>query len=123
MPFLATHVDLKTEDSHRLVVRHGHLPDREMMTGIGPVAVRQPRGRDREAAAEDPRLISFSPSILPPYVRRSKSIEMLLPILYLKGISAGDLSEALSALLGRDASAPASANCGLFRLLHASKPA
>src|SRR5438309_9529530 len=73
------------------------------MTGIGPVAVRQPRVRDREAAAGDPGRIRFSPSILPPYMRRSKSIETLLPILYLKGISTGDFSEALAALLGKDA--------------------
>ena len=73
------------------------------MTGIGPVAVRQPRVRDREAAAADPGRIRFSPSILPPYMRRSKSIETLLPILYLKGISTGDFSEALAALLGKDA--------------------
>src|ERR1700731_524946 len=73
------------------------------MTGIGPVAVRQPRVRDREADATDPDRIRFSPSILPPYMRRSKSIETLLPILYLKGISTGDFSEALAALLGKDA--------------------
>ncbi len=87
----------------RRVVRHGHLPEREMMTGIGPVAVRQPRIRDRGAAASDPGRIRFSPSILPPYMRRSKSIETLLPVLYLKGISTGDFSEALAALLGKDA--------------------
>jgi Transposase, Mutator family len=75
----------------------------EVMTGIGPVAVRQPRVRDREATATDPGRIRFSPSILPPYMRRSKSIETLLPILYLKGISTGDFSEALAALLGKDA--------------------
>src|SRR5438309_10413401 len=73
------------------------------MTGIGPVAVRQPRVRDREADAADPGRIRFSPSILPPYMRRSKSIETLLPMLYLKGISTGDFSEALAALLGKDA--------------------
>ena len=74
------------------------------MTGIGPVAVRQPRVRDREADAANPRsCIRFSPSILPPYMRRSKSIETLLPILYLKGISTGDFSEALAALFGKDA--------------------
>src|SRR6202045_1698784 len=72
-------------------------------TGVGPVAVRQPRVRDREATATDPGPIRFSPSILPPYMRRSKSIETLLPILYLKGISTGDFSEALAALLGKDA--------------------
>jgi hypothetical protein len=73
------------------------------MTGIGPVAVRQPRVRDREADLTCPDRIRFSPSILPPYMRRSKSIETLLPILYLKGISTGDFSEARAALLGKDA--------------------
>jgi transposase-like protein len=102
--FLGTHADLKTEDGHRRVVRHGHLPEREVMTGIGPVAVRQPRVRDREAAADDPERIRFTPEILPPYARRSKSLEMLIPILYLKGISTGDFEEALAALLGKDAS-------------------
>jgi putative transposase len=101
--FLGTHADLKTEDGRRRVVRHGHLPEREVMTGIGPVAVRQPRVRDREAAADDPERVHFSPAILPPYARRSKSLEMLIPILYLKGISTGDFEEALTALLGKDA--------------------
>src|SRR5437660_2291537 len=101
--FLGQHADVKTQDGHQRVVRHGHLPERKVMTGIGPVAVRQPRVRDREAAAADPGRIRFSPWILPPYMRRSKSIGRLLPILYLKGISTGDFSEALAALLGKDA--------------------
>ena len=70
--FLGKHTDLKTSDGHQRVVRHGHLPAREVMTGIGPVAVRQPRVRDREADATDPDRIRFSPSILPPY-RRSRT--------------------------------------------------
>jgi putative transposase len=102
--FLDKHAECKTGDSRARVVRHGHLPEREVMTGIGPVPVRQPRVRDRGAPAGDPGRIRFSPSILPPYMRRSKSIETLLPILYLKGISTGDFSEALAALLGKDAS-------------------
>ena len=102
--FLGKHTGLKTADGHQRVVRHGHLPEREVMTGIGPVTVRQPRVRDREATAGDAGRIRFSPSILPPYMRRSKSIETLLPLLYLKGISTGDFSEALAALLGKDAS-------------------
>jgi transposase-like protein len=73
------------------------------MTGIGPVAVRQPRVRDREVAADDPGRIRFTSAMLPPYMRRSRSIETLLPILYLKGISTGDFSAALAALLGKDA--------------------
>jgi putative transposase len=99
--FLAKHAGLKTETGRQRVVRHGHLPEREIMTGIGPVGVRQPRVRDR-AAAEGER-IRYSPSILPPYARRSKSLEVLIPVLYLKGISTGDFEEALAALVGRDA--------------------
>ena len=101
--FLGGHGELKTGDGRQRVVRHGHLPEREVLTGIGPVALRQPRVRDRAAAADDPDRIRFSSMILPPYMRRSKSIETLLPILYLKGISTGDFSEALAALLGKDA--------------------
>ena len=101
--FLAGTADLKTQDGCRRVVRHGHLPEREIMTGIGPVAVRQPRVRDRAASADDPARIRFAPTILPPYARRSKSLDMLIPILYLKGVSTGDFAEALAALLGKDA--------------------
>jgi transposase-like protein len=101
--FLAKHAALKTEDGHQRVVRHGHLPEREVLTGIGPVAVRQPRIRDRDSGAADPDRIRFTPSILPPYARRSRSLEVLIPILYLKGISTGDFEEALNALLGKDA--------------------
>ena len=83
------------------MVRHGHLPEREVMTGIGAVKVRQPRLRDRDGASDE--RITFTPSILPPYARRSKSLEVLLPMLYLKGVSTGDFGEALAALLGKDA--------------------
>jgi putative transposase len=113
--FLCKHADLTTAEGHRRVVRHGHLPEREVMTGIGPVGVRQPRIRDREAPADDPRRVRFTPSILPPYARRSKSIEMLLPILYLKGISTGDLSDALAALLGRDAAGLSATTIGRLK--------
>ena len=98
---LAKHADLKTETGHQRVVRHGHLPEREIMTGIGPVAVRQPRVRDR-AAGEGER-IRYSPSILPRYARRSKSLKVLIPVLYLKGLSTGDFEEALAAVVGKDA--------------------
>jgi putative transposase len=101
--FLGRYADLKTSRGQRRIVRHGYLPERQVMTGIGPVAVRQPRVRDREAAAADPDRIRFTPAILPPYVRRSKSVESLLPLLYLRGISTGDFSEALAALFGKDA--------------------
>jgi hypothetical protein len=85
---LIKHADLKTRDGHRRVVRHGR--QREIMTDIGPVAVRQPCMRDQETGAGDPERIRFTPAILPPYARRSKSLEMLIPILYLKGVSTGD---------------------------------
>ena len=88
--FLAKHVDLKTASGLSRVVRHGHLPEREVMTGIGPVGVRQPRVRDRGVVAENAERIRFTPAILPPYARRSRSLEVLIPILYLKGISTGD---------------------------------
>src|ERR1035437_8130161 len=68
--FLHRHCDLKTEAGRRRVVRHGHLAEREIMSGIGPVVVRQPRIRDREAAAGE--RIRFNPTILPPYARRTK---------------------------------------------------
>src|SRR6266436_4017714 len=97
--FLAKHADLKTATGQQRVVRHGHLPQREIMTGIGPVTVRQPRVRDREAAEGE--RIRYSPSILPRYARRSKSLEVLIPVLYLKGISSGDFEEALAALVGK----------------------
>jgi transposase-like protein len=100
--FLAKHVDVKTATGLRRVVRHGHLPEREVMTGIDPVGVRQPRVRDR-GAADDAGRIRFTPAILPPYARRSPSLEVLIPILYLKGISTGDFEETLAALLGKDA--------------------
>jgi transposase-like protein len=101
--FLAKHADLKTASGLSRVVRHGHLPERAVMTGIGPVGVRQPRVRDRGVAAENAERIRFTPVILPPYARRSRSLEVLIPILYLKGISTGDFEEALAALLGKDA--------------------
>ena len=107
--FLHRHCDLKTDAGRRRVVRHGHLPEREIMTGIGPVGVRQPRIRDREAAAGE--RIRFNPTILPPYARRTKSLEVLIPILYLKGISTGDFEEALAALVGKDAPGLSASTC------------
>ena len=87
-------------DGRARLVRHGHLPEREVMTGIGPVSVKVPRVRDR---AEVEEKIIFTPSILPRYLRKAKSVEDLLPWLYLKGVSTGDFTEALAALLGPNA--------------------
>src|ERR1700693_4870175 len=98
---LNCHADKLTADGRQRLVRHGHLPEREIVTGIGPVAVRCPRLRDR--VGEGSERIRFSSAILPPYARRSKSLEVLIPILYLKGVSTGDFEEALIALLGKDA--------------------
>jgi transposase-like protein len=77
------------------------MPERTIQTGIGPVAVRQPRVRDRGGA--DGERIQFSSTLLPRYARRTKSLDALLPVLYLRGISSGDMQEALTALLGKDA--------------------
>jgi putative transposase len=98
---LSCHADKRTADGRQRLVRHGHLPEREIMTGIGPVAVRCPRLRDR--VGEGSERIRFSSAILPPYARRSRSLDVLIPILYLKGVSTGDFEEALLALLGKDA--------------------
>mgnify|MGYP002716762288 CR=1 FL=1 len=97
---MAAFADEKLENGTSRLVRHGHLPEREVMTGIGPVPVRVPRVRDRKPGEEK---ISFTPSILPRYLRKAKSVEELLPWLYLKGVSTGDFSEALAALLGPNA--------------------
>ena len=97
---LATHADEQTEDGGARLVRHGHLPERQLMTGIGPVPVKVPRVRDRKPGEDR---ITFTPSILPRYLRKAKSVEELLPWLYLKGISSGDFQEALAALLGPNA--------------------
>ena len=98
--FLGDHADKLTADGRAQLVRHGHLPEREIVTGIGPVAVCCPRVRDR--AVDGGERIRFSSAILPPYARRSKSLEVLIPILYLKGVSTGDFEDALVALLGKD---------------------
>jgi transposase-like protein len=87
---------------HRLVVRNGHLPEREITTGIGPLEVRQPRVNDRRID-EDGARQRFTSSILPPYLRRTKSIDELVPWLFLKGVSSGAFSDALTSILGADA--------------------
>ena len=99
---IAQHSDLVDEMNRRLVVRNGYKPARTIQTGIGEVEVRQPRVNDRRLD-EDGNRVQFKSSILPPYLRRTKSIEELIPWLYLKGVSTGDFSEALAALLGPDA--------------------
>ena len=111
--FLGGHADKLTDDGRQRLVRHGHLPERDIMTGIGPVAVRCPRLRDR--GGEGSGRIRFSSAILPPYARRSKSLEVLIPILYLKGVSTGDFEEALVALLGKDAGGLSASTIGRLK--------
>jgi putative transposase len=94
------HQGCRDAAGRRQVVRNGHLPQRTITTGLGPVSVQQPRVHDRRPAGEREK---FSSAILPPYLRKTKSVEELLPWLYLKGVSTGDFSEALAALLGPDA--------------------
>jgi putative transposase len=91
------HKGMRDGQGHRRVVRNGYLPDRTITTGLGEVGVRQPRVHDRRPASQRER---FSSKILPPYLRKTKSIEELIPWLYLKGVSTGDFHEALQALLG-----------------------
>lgn len=99
--FLQEHSDRTDVQGRRQVVRNGYKPTREILTGAGRLEVRQPRACDRSPDVEN--RVRFSSSILPPYLRKSKSIEELIPWLYLKGISTGDFSEALQALLGEEA--------------------
>jgi putative transposase len=110
---LNRHADKLTDDGRQRLVRHGHLPEREIVTGIGPVAVRCPRVRDR--IDDGSERIRFSSAILPPYARRSKSLEVLIPILYLKGVSTGDFEEALLALLGKDAGGLSASTIGRLK--------
>jgi transposase-like protein len=96
--FLAAYEGRSDEIGRAAVVRNGYLPEREVLTGIGPVAVRVPKVRSRTA---EPAV--FRSSLVPPYVRKAKSVEAALPWLYLRGVSSGQMQEALSVLLGEEA--------------------
>lgn len=98
--FLEEHATRVDERGRRQVVRNGHLPSREIVTGAGALEIRQPRVRDKSADPE--QRVQFTSAILPPYLRKSKSVEELIPWLYLKGISTSDFTEALQALVGPD---------------------
>ena len=100
--FLKQYKDISDGHGWQRVVRNGYLPEREIQTGIGQVQVKAPRIRDRQPDPIKGR-IRFTSAILPPYLRKTKSIETLLPWLYLKGVSTGDFTDALAALLGKDA--------------------
>ena len=95
--YVDNYKDVVDDNGHRLVVRNGRMPSRDLVTGVGPVKIERPRVNDRREGYK------FTSAILPPFMRRSPSISSLLPALYLKGISTGDFGEALAAILGKDA--------------------
>lgn len=106
--FLAAMQEERLGDGRARFVRHGHGPERMIQTGIGPVPVRRAKVRDRGADADDGsgeggERVTFTSAILPKWARRTRSLDALLPVLYLRGISTGDFQEALAALLGKDA--------------------
>jgi len=101
--FLALMKGERLPDGRERVVRHGHGPERQVQTGIGPVAVQRPKLRDRAVSEAGADRIRFTSSILPRWSRRTRSLDALLPILYLRGVSMGDFQEALGALLGKEA--------------------
>jgi putative transposase len=100
--YLRRHADQHDTDGRQLVVRNGHLPSRDLQTGVGLVEVRQPRVNDKRRDEQGQRQ-RFTSHILPPYLRRTKSLDELIPWLYLRGISTGDFTEALQVLLGPQA--------------------
>ena len=103
---VTTYIDQNKEclddQDRRMVVRNGFHPERNILSGLGKIKVRRPRVNDRRVG-EDGTRVRFTSSILPPYLRKTKSIEELIPWLYLKGISTGDFTQALTSLLGKDA--------------------
>lgn len=101
--FIKTYDHIRDDAGNREVVRNGYGPERTIQTGIGDIEIRAPKVADRRKATTEQTKVRFTSSILPPYLRRTKSIEELLPWLYLKGISTGDFGEALAALLGKNA--------------------
>jgi len=102
--YIEAHRHLLDDEGHRLVVRNGHQAERAILTGAGPLQVQKPRVDDRREGHR------FTSSLLPPYMRRSPSIDALIPVLYLKGVSTGDFTEALTAILGEGASGLSATN-------------
>jgi len=102
--YLAQMSSERTEDGRQAIVRNGYLPARDLTTGVGPVCIHQGRVRDQR------RKLKFTSRILPPYLRRVPSVDALIPVLYLKGISTGDFTEALAAILGPNAAGLSATN-------------
>jgi len=111
--FVEKHSSVTDEEGRHLVVRNGHLPGRALVRGIGPLRIRQPRVDDRIPPQEE----RFSSQILPRYLRRVPSVDNLIPILYLKGVSSGDMSEALASILGPGAAGLSATNIVLLKAL------
>ena len=101
--FLATMKGVQLPDGRERLVRHGYGPERLVQTGIGPVEVQRVKLRDRGASEAGAERVRFTSTILPRWARRTRSLDALLPILYLRGVSMGDFGEALTALLGKEA--------------------
>lgn len=95
--WIDSRADVTDASGRRRVVRNGYLPERSIVTPLGPIRVRQPRVRDRRPEDEQER---FASKLLPPYLRKAPSVEELIPYLYLKGVSTGDFTDALQAILG-----------------------
>src|SRR5690606_2351597 len=93
--YVALHSDRRDDEGRRLVVRNGHHPERNIQTGIGPIAVKKPKVNDKRVDDDTGERIRFHSSIIPPYLKRTKSVEDLVPWLYLRGISTGDFPLAL----------------------------
>ncbi len=102
--YIAQFSNVVDTKGHRVVVRNGHLPERDLVTGVGPVEIKQPRVRDKS------RQTKFTSKLLPPFLRRLPSVDALLPVLYLKGVSTGDFSEALASILGPQAAGLSATN-------------
>lgn len=101
--FVAQHAEEILPDGRQRVVRHGYGPERSILTGIGALDVQRPKVRDRATDQPAEKKIRFTSAILPKWARRSRSLDALLPVLYLRGISMGDFQEVLAAILGKDA--------------------
>jgi transposase-like protein len=101
--YLQAHRGRQSAEGQAAVVRNGHLPERQLITGVGPIPIRQPRVRHRDGQ-------QFTSAILPKYLRRVPSVDALMPALYLKGVSTGDFTDALAAILGQNASGLSATN-------------
>ena len=107
--YVRTHQSHRDQKGHQLVVKNGSMPEREIVTGMGPIQIKQPRVDDRKIR-DNAEVERFSSNILPRYMRRVPSIDNLIPVLYLKGVSTGAFGDALSAILGEGASGLSATN-------------